>query len=129
MSLANPKFKSSAAFDVINDALQSDKTEREKAIKDAKAIFTFTLTNEGGETESWYLDFKDKGVVGKGAAPEGGKADVTLLLSDADFGSLISGSSNAQRLFMGGKLKIQGNAMKAMKMEPILKKAQTKAKL
>ncbi|EAS36298.1 lipid transfer protein [Coccidioides immitis RS] len=129
MSLANPSFKSSAAFDIINSVLQADNAERQNAIKSAKAVFAFTLTNEKGETESWYLDFKDKGVVGKGAAPEGGKADVTLLLSDADFGSLVAGRSNAQRLFMGGKLKVRGNAMKAMKMEPILKKAQTKAKL
>ncbi|EEP80533.1 fatty acid-binding protein [Uncinocarpus reesii 1704] len=129
MSVAKPSFKSSAAFDVINDALKSDKAERENAIKSTKAIFTFTLTNDKGETESWYLDFKNQGVVGKGAAPEGEKSDVTLLLSDSDFGGLVSGSSNAQRLFMGGKLKIRGNVMKAMKMEPILKKAQTKAKL
>jgi putative sterol carrier protein len=54
---------------------------------------------------------------------------VTLSLSDADFASLVSGKANAQRLFMGGKLKIKGNIMKATKMEPILKKAQGKAKL
>jgi len=30
---------------------------------------------------------------------------------------------------MSGKLKITGNVMNATKMEPILKKAQTKAKL
>lgn len=71
-------FKSSAAFDAINSVLQADDAERQNAIKNAKAIFTFTLTNEKGETESWYLDFKDKGVVGKGAAPEGAKADGEL---------------------------------------------------
>lgn len=49
---------------------------------------------------------------------------VTLNLSDADFAQLVSGKANAQRLFMGGKLKIKGNIMKATKMEPILKKAQ-----
>ena len=53
---------------------------------------------------------------------------VTLILADEDFGALVTGKANAQRLFMGGKLKIRGNMMKAMKMEPILKKAQTKAK-
>lgn len=61
-----------------------------------------------------------------------GNADaitVTLNLSDADFASLVSGKANAQRLFMGGKLKIKGNIMKATKMEPVLKKAQGKAKL
>ena len=54
---------------------------------------------------------------------------MTLILDDAEFGKLISGKSNAQNLFMKGKLKIKGDVMKATKMEPILKKAQTKAKL
>lgn len=54
---------------------------------------------------------------------------VTLTLSDADFGNLVTGKGNAQRLFMAGKLKIKGNVMKATKLDPILKKAQTKAKL
>ena len=54
---------------------------------------------------------------------------VTLILSDADFGKLMSGKANAQKLFMSGKLKIKGDVMKATKMEPVLKKAQDKAKL
>ena len=54
---------------------------------------------------------------------------VTLTLSDADFGNLVTGKGNAQRLFMAGNLKIKGNVMKATKLDPILKKAQTKAKL
>jgi len=54
---------------------------------------------------------------------------VTLELSDEDFGNLVSGKGNAQRLFMSGKLKIKGDMMKATKLDPILKKAQTKAKL
>lgn len=54
---------------------------------------------------------------------------VTLVLSDDDFASLVAGKANAQRLFMGGKLKIKGNIMKATKLDPILKKSQTKAKL
>ena len=54
---------------------------------------------------------------------------VTLILADSDFGSLVTGNANAQRLFMGGKLKIKGNMMKATKIEPVFKKAQTKAKL
>ena len=54
---------------------------------------------------------------------------VTLSLSDADFANLVAGKANAQRLFMSGKLKIKGDVMKATKLDPILKKAQTKAKL
>lgn len=54
---------------------------------------------------------------------------VTLSLSDADFGNLVTGKANAQRLFMSGKLKVKGDVMKATKMEPIFKKAQNNAKL
>ena len=39
------------------------------------------------------------------------------------------GRTNAQKLFMTGKLKIKGDVMKATKIEPIMKRAQTKAKL
>ena len=54
---------------------------------------------------------------------------VTLSLKDEDFSKLIAGKANAQKLFMSGKLKVKGDVMKATKMEPILKKAQNKAKL
>ncbi|RAL03846.1 SCP2 sterol-binding domain-containing protein, partial [Aspergillus ibericus CBS 121593] len=121
-------FPSSAAFDAINATLQADAAERKDAIDKAKAVIAFNIKNSQNKEGSWYLDLKEKGVVGQGAPP-GGKADVTLSLSDADFGALVSGKANAQRLFMGGKLKIKGNIMKATKMEPVLKKAQAKAKL
>ncbi|PWY94496.1 sterol-binding-like protein [Aspergillus sclerotioniger CBS 115572] len=127
MSLKNDAFPSSAAFDAINATLQADATERKDAIDKAKAVIAFNIKNAQNKEESWYLDLKEKGVVGQGAPP--GKADVTLSLSDADFSALVSGKANAQRLFMGGKLKIKGNIMKATKMEPVLKKAQAKAKL
>ncbi len=39
------------------------------------------------------------------------------------------GKAKAQSLFMSGKLKIKGNVMKAAKLEPILNKARSKAKL
>lgn len=54
---------------------------------------------------------------------------VFLSLSDEEFGQLVSGKKQAQQLFMSGKLKVSGDVMKATKMEPVLKKAQTKAKL
>ncbi|EGS18649.1 putative lipid transfer protein [Thermochaetoides thermophila DSM 1495] len=126
MSLKNDKFPASAAFDEINKALTASEATRKDAIKQGNAVFAFTLKNAAGETESWYIDLKNKGEVGKGL-PE--KPTVTLLLSDADFGALIAGKANAQKLFMSGKLKIKGDVMKATKLDPILKKAQTKAKL
>lgn len=138
-------FPASAAFDAINAALTSSDAERKSAIKQGNAVFAFTLKNKAGETESWHIDLKEKGEVGKGlgAKPTGQYymtykmpsspslrllADiwylVTLSLSDDDFGKLVEGKANAQRLFMSGKLKVKGDVMKATKMEPILKRAQ-----
>ncbi len=121
-------FPSSGAFDEIARSLASSDADRQDAIKKGGAIFSFTLKNDGKE-ESWHIDLKETGTVGKGAAPEGKKAAVTLILSDKDFAQLVAGKANAQKLFMSGKLKIKGDVMKATKMEPILKKAQTGAKL
>ncbi|KAI1765142.1 sterol-binding-like protein [Hypoxylon sp. FL1150] len=126
MGLKNDKFPSSAAFEAINDSLQANEADRKDAIKQGNAVFAFTLKNKAGETESWHIDLKEKGTVGSGL---GTKPTVTLSLSDDDFGKLVTGQANAQRLFMSGKLKIKGDVMKATKMQPILSKAQTKAKL
>ncbi|EFQ29040.1 SCP-2 sterol transfer family protein [Colletotrichum graminicola] len=126
MGLANDKFPSSVAFDAINDALTGSEDDRKDAIKQGNAIFAFNLKNSAGETDSWHIDLKEKGEVGKGT---GNKPTVTLSLSDSDFGNLVQGKANAQKLFMSGKLKIKGDVMKATRMESILKKAQTKAKL
>ena len=68
-------FPSSAAFDVINSTLQADAAERKDAIEKAKAVVAFNLKNKDGQEEAWHLDLKDQGVVAKGAAPAGGKAD------------------------------------------------------
>jgi putative sterol carrier protein len=122
-------FPSSAAFDAINSALTSDPSEQKNAIKQGQAIFAFKLKNASGAEEAWHIDLKETGQVAKGEAPTGKKADVTLSLSDENFGKMVSGKAKAQQLFMSGKLKVKGNVMKATKMEPILAKAQGKAKL
>ncbi|KAK4122394.1 sterol-binding-like protein [Parathielavia appendiculata] len=126
MSLKDDRFPSSAAFDEINKALNASEADRKDAMKQGNAVFAFTLKNAAGETESWNIDLKNKGAVGKGL---GEKPTVTLSLSESDFGALVAGKANAQRLFMSGKLKIKGDVMKATKLDPILKKAQVKAKL
>ncbi|KAF2758714.1 sterol-binding-like protein, partial [Pseudovirgaria hyperparasitica] len=102
--------------------------DKKDAIKKANQIFAFTLKNSAGKTESWYLDLKETGEVGRGAAPAGKKA-VTMVMNDADFQKMIDGKAKAQQLFMSGKLKIKGNVMGATKLEPILNKAKDQAKL
>ncbi|EMC98678.1 hypothetical protein BAUCODRAFT_30942 [Baudoinia panamericana UAMH 10762] len=129
MSLKEDAWPSSAAFDLIADALKND-AERKAAMKQAPFIFGFTLKNDKNETKSWYIDLKKTGSVGKDkTAPEGETAVVTLSLKDVDFAKLVSGKGKPQQMFMTGKLKLQGDMMKATKIEPILQKVQTKAKL
>ena len=102
-------FPSSGAFEAINSSLQSNDADRKDAIKKGQAIFAFKLKNDAGKEESWYIDLKDKGEVVKGQPK---KADVTLSLSDQNFGKLVTGKAQAQQLFMSGKLKVKGNIMK-----------------
>lgn len=54
---------------------------------------------------------------------------VTIVVDDANFDKLVKGQAKAQNLFMQGKLKIRGDIMKATRLDPILAKAQTKAKM
>jgi putative sterol carrier protein len=134
MSFANPKFPASGAFDTIAKLLTDNPSDRESAIKQTKAVFGIKLKNGDGELAAWIIDLKDKGEVKTAELDDKGdiqgeKPTVTLSLSEEDFGKLVSGTGNAQKLFMSGKLKVSGDLMKSTKLEPILKKAQTKAKL
>ncbi|GJN66232.1 fatty acid-binding protein [Purpureocillium lilacinum] len=129
MTVADEKFPSSGLFDAINGAIgdSENKEDLAKAIKQANAIFGFVLKNKEGQTQSWHVDLKETGRVGKGL--DGVKPNVTLHLSDEDFGNLVLGQANPQRLFMSGKLKLKGDIMKALKLQPVLQTVQTKAKL
>jgi hypothetical protein len=75
MALSNPAFPASQAFDAIQAGINENPKDKADAIKKANAVFAFTLKNKEGKTESWYVDLKKEGVVGKGDAPAGGKAD------------------------------------------------------
>ncbi|KNG48797.1 sterol-binding-like protein [Stemphylium lycopersici] len=115
MTLKHDDFPSSAAFEQIASVLSASETDRKDALKTGNAIFAFNIKNKDGKQEAWHVDLKESGTVGKGVAPEGKKADVTLTLPDEEFGKLVQGKANAQKLFMSGKLKIKGNVMKATK--------------
>jgi putative sterol carrier protein len=78
--------------------------EKQAQIKKAKALFQFDITNGEGKSQTWWIDLKQKGDVGKGKPP--GKSDVTIVIKDADFMDLASGKLNGQKAYMQGKLKV-----------------------
>ena len=75
----------------------------------AQLVFHFKLK---GPDSAWTIDTKQ----GKVLPGEVGTAECTLELSDADFMDMCTGKADAQKLYMGGKLKIGGNLMASTKL-------------
>ena len=55
-----------------------------------------------------------------GASAGDGDADVTLKASEATFRAILDGSQNPITAVMSGKLKVDGNQMRALKVSDIL---------
>lgn len=118
-------FNASPFFKELFDGLQ-DEALKKKAISGVKAAIVITLKNKEGKDQSWLLDLKNEGSLKKvDSVP---KADVQLLLKDADFVKLANGKANGQKLFMNGKLKVKGNMMKATAIESIFKQIDPRPK-
>lgn len=86
-------FPSSEAFDAINESLSASDADRKDAIKQGNGIYAFTLKNKAGETESWHIDLKETGKVGKGTGtkPSGaytGTARLDYMLMESGSHSL-----------------------------------------
>jgi len=86
----------------------------------------YTAAQARKETGQWYLDLKNgAGSCGSGEAPS--SPDVTLSLKDDDFQKMFSGKLKPTTAFMTGKLKLQGDMGKAMKLEKLMGKMQTRS--
>ena len=86
---------------------------------------TFLFLIQGQESSSWYLDLK----TGEGSvepSEANANAEVSLTMKEEDFVSMFSGKLNPTSAFMGGKLKISGNMMLALKLEKIMKLQRSK---
>lgn len=129
-SLAVEGFYGSELFDFMKGIVNDDPELKKKSINKVNSICVITLKNKQGQTHSWVMDFKNHGTIDKvaGAVP---KCDIQLFMSDVNFVKLVNNEANPQKLFMGGKLKIKGNIMKAASIEPFLRSVdpRTKAKL
>lgn len=108
----------------MKSALDSDPKLKARSIKQVSAVIVFKLhSDDKKSSKAWFLDLKNDGSVGVGERDD---ADATLSLSESNFAKLVSGKTPAQRLFMSGNLKVQGNVMKAVAIEGVLKAAKAK---
>lgn len=82
---------------------------------DIGAIFVFKITGEGGGT--WTVNCKDEPGVSEGEHED---ADCTLELTAEDWAAISENPMSAMSLYMGGKLKISGDPMKATKLQQLL---------
>jgi len=103
-------------FGEISAALNED------LVKKTNAVYAFTLSDKKTE---WYLDLKNgAGSCGKGKAPV--ETDATLTMTSANFNKMFAGKLKPTAAFMSGRLKISGNMGKAMKLEKLMGKMQTR---
>jgi len=95
----------------------------EDLVKKTNAVYSFTLSDQNSH---WFLDLKNgAGSCGKGNAPV--DSDATLTMTSANFGKMFSGKLKPATAFMSGRLKISGNMGKAMKLEKLMGKMQTRS--
>ena len=122
-----PGFISSNIFQGIHSALQAlSEEERKKMVSGTGALFQFDISKDG-KTQAWCLDFKNGlGQVAIGTSPA---ADLIVSIGDDDFLALATGKMTGQKAFMQGKLKMKGKMALAMKLDPLFKQFQSKAKL
>jgi len=110
-------------------SVQSVFTKMSKLINDEmvgkmKAVYAFDIS--GNEAGQWYVDLKNgSGACGTGSAPSG-TPDVTFRMKDKDFQKMFAGKLKPTTAFMTGKLKLEGDMGKAMKLEKLMGKMQAR---
>lgn len=97
-----------------------------EVIEKTGAIYQFEVL--GDEAGTWHIDLKNSpGKAGKGA-PET-QPDAILTMNSKDFFNMLSGQLKPANAFLSGKLKINGDMRKAMKMEKLMSALKNKSKL
>ncbi len=98
-------------FSKIPEAFRSDKAVG------VDVVFQYRISGPGGG--DWNVSVKDGACkVAEGVHPN---PTTTILMSDEDFLSLMSGKLNPMQAFSSGKLKIQGDLMKSQLIQQLFK--------
>ena len=98
-------------FDRITESFQPDKAAG------IDVVFQYCISGPGGG--DWNVSIRN-GVceMAQGIHPN---PTTTILMSDQDFLSMISGKLNAMQAYTSGKLKIQGDLMKSQLIQKLFK--------
>jgi len=92
-------------------------------VKSTQAVYTFSVSDQKSD---WYLDLKNgTGACGQGMGDV--ESDAHFTMTSANFSKMFAGELKPAAAFMSGKLKIKGNMGKAMKLEKLMGKLQTRS--
>ncbi|KAJ2754646.1 hypothetical protein H4S06_003549 [Coemansia sp. BCRC 34490] len=121
-------FISSAVIDQLSGVLASLSPEdRKKEVGKVKAVYAFEVVNSQGKKHYFVVDLKQTGKVTDAATEEEAakgqpKPDISITVNDETLLKIADGKTTAAGEFMSGKVKIKGNMMLGMKLEPLLKR-------
>ncbi|KAJ1787879.1 hypothetical protein LPJ59_005651 [Coemansia sp. RSA 2399] len=121
-------FISSAVIDQLSNVLASLSPEdRKKEVSRVKAVYAFEVSNAQGKKHYFVVDLKQGGKVTDAATEEEAakgqpKPDISIAVNDETLLKIADGKTTAAGEFMSGKVKIKGNMMLGMKLEPLLKR-------
>lgn len=79
------------------------------------------MKNKNNKSHAWKLDLKKEGTLTDATSDDLEDADLVISLKDLDFKKLVNGKISSQKLFLGGRLKVKGDVMKAANIESVLK--------
>jgi len=101
---------------LFNETFPAKIAANPAAVSSIGATYQFIITgDDGGE---WFIDAKS--ATPSVVAGNPGGAECTMTLSSSDFTKLIENpQANGMQLYMGGKLKVAGNPMLAMKLNKL----------
>ncbi|XP_054003768.1 hydroxysteroid dehydrogenase-like protein 2 [Hylaeus anthracinus] len=107
--------KSNLQIEQIFTAIEANLND--ELVNKTGAIYQFVVNDD--EVSTWYLDLKNgKGSTGKGEPKQ--PPDATLTMDSKNFYAMFSGKLKPASAFLMGKLRIQGNLQKAMKLEKLM---------
>ncbi len=100
---------------LFNEEVPAKIAKNPDAAKQIGATYQFIITGDGGG--EWFIDVKNSPSC---AAGNPGSAECTMTLAADDFQKLMENpQANGMQLFFGGKLKVAGNNMLAMKLQKL----------